>query len=156
MPHRSDAWQTRWAAIEAILSGGVVHSQDELLRALRARGFTVTQSSVSRDLREMGVAKVDGRYVPGRELGGGGGSADLRAVTRFVTSVETAGPNLLVLKTTTGTAQTVGIAVDRERWPEIVGTVAGDDTMFIAVKNRTHQAHVEARLAALMKEPEGE
>ena len=61
MSGRTEQWQPRWEAIRAVLGEREIRSQDQLLRALRLRGFTVTQSSVSRDLREMGVAKVEVR-----------------------------------------------------------------------------------------------
>jgi len=156
VPARNDQWQPRWEAIEAILSGVLIRSQGDLARELRQRGFGVTQSSVSRDLREMGVAKVEGRYVLGRDLGKAPSAlGGLHAVAGFVSGTDTAGPNLLVVRTTSGAAQTVALAIDAERWPEVVGTVAGDDTMFVAVRGRSQQARVEAKLRALIKEHGG-
>jgi transcriptional regulator of arginine metabolism len=157
MSGRTEQWQPRWEAIRAVLGEREIRSQDQLLRALRLRGFTVTQSSVSRDLREMGVAKVEGRYVLGRDLAAGPpGAGRFGAVAGFLVALETAGPNLLVARTTPGAAQTVALAIDTEGWPEVVGTVAGDDTLFLAVRGRSQQARVEARVLAFRKEQAGD
>lgn len=157
MSHRNEQWQERWAAIEGILGKEAVRNQTELLQRLKKLGFRVTQPSVSRDLQEMGVAKVGGRYVLAKTL-----SAEDRPATRlaevapFVAKVTAAGPHLLVVRTTTGTATSVALAIDGAGWPEVVGTVAGDDTLFIATTGRGHQVRVHARIASLAKESKSE
>jgi transcriptional regulator of arginine metabolism len=163
VPRNGENWRERQDAIRAILDAEAVESQEQLVRRLRRRGFRVTQSSVSRDLAELGVAKVDGRYVALARLaesvapgGPGGGAAvaprgRLAEVAAFVDGVAAAGPHLLVVKTPPGAASPVGIAIDAARWPEVVGTVAGDDTLFIATPGRAAQARVEARLAQLTR-----
>ena len=152
MPTRAESWQHRRAVIEKILHSEAIHSQGELVERLTARGFSVTQSSVSRDLQEIGAVRLGGRYVtpdklePARQP-----AAELAEVVGFVLSVAAAGPNLLVGKTPPGIAPLVALALDRAGWPEVVGTVAGDDTFLIAVAGRRQQVRVEAKLALLTK-----
>jgi len=160
VPRSGENWRERQQAIRAILDAEAVESQEQLVRRLRRRGFRVTQSSVSRDLAELGVAKVDGRYVALARLAesaaagrsGAAGPADrLAEVASFVDGIAAAGPHLLVVRTPPGAASPVGIAIDAARWPEVVGTVAGDDTLFVATTGRAAQARVEARLAQLTR-----
>lgn len=136
---------SRRAAILRIIRDSTVHNQDELVKVLRKQGFDATQSSVSRDLRELGVAKAGDRYiVPQAE--------DLlpanhfATVANFVIDVRTAGDALTVIKTTTGTAQSVAVAVDKSSWPEVVGTISGDDTIFIATEDGRAQRKLASRL----------
>src|SRR5690606_7530094 len=103
----------------------------DLVRLLRKEGHAVTQSSVSRDLRDLGVLKASGRYVlPPDEIVRVNGDFD--ALTRFVREIRTAGASLTIVKTTIGAAQSVAVAIDRAEWPEVAGTISGDDTIFIA------------------------
>jgi transcriptional regulator of arginine metabolism len=148
MPTPPDIWQKRQAAIRDLLARGPVRSQSDLLKKLAGRGFRVTQSSVSRDLREMHVAKVDGRYVLGEALAANGAAPARTAALALIHSVRRAGPNLLVVLAPPGSASAIGLAIDEARWPEVAGTVAGDDTLFVATATRSDQARVEARLEA--------
>jgi transcriptional regulator of arginine metabolism len=134
----------RRAAILRIIRESTVHNQDELVRALRRRGFDATQSSVSRDLRELGVAKAGDHYIAG--LADASDSNPFAAVATFVTDIRTAGASLTVVKTTTGTAQSVAVAIDEASWPEIVGTISGDDTIFIATEDARAQRKLTGRL----------
>ena len=121
-----------------------VHTQDEIAEELAKRGVTATQSSVSRDLRELGVAKLGDRYVlpdPQAPL-----KSDFSALKQFVHARLTAGTNLTVLKTTVGSAQSVAVAIDTARWPEVVGTLSGDDTIFIATAGAREQRQLSLRL----------
>ncbi len=153
MPRDVVATEKRRRAIAEILRREGVRDQEDLRRKLRARGFRVTQASVSRDLHELGAAKVDGRYVAGAVLAGGSRpGARLEEVSTFLLSASPAGPHLLVVRTPPGFATSLGLALDEAKWPEVVGTVAGDDTLFIATGGRRQQARVEARLAALRRE----
>ena len=121
----------RQEAILRILKEGEVHGQAELVRLLKKEGHEVTQSSVSRDLRELKVSRVDGRYVlPPDQIAHV--YSDFDALARFVRDIRPAGPSLTVIKTSIGTAQSVAVAIDRAAWPEVVGTISGDDTIFIA------------------------
>lgn len=134
---------SRRAAILRILQETPVRNQGELVRVLKRQGFEATQSSVSRDLRELGVAKAGDRYIPPVE---NVPHDPFEAVASFVTEIRTAGPSLTVVKTTTGGAQSVAVAIDRARWPEVVGTISGDDTIFVATEDGRDQRKLRDRL----------
>ncbi|MEZ5498165.1 MAG: hypothetical protein R3E77_01915 [Steroidobacteraceae bacterium] len=132
-------------ALLAILARHAVRRQEQLVALLEAEGFAATQSSVSRDLRDLGVIKVRGRYVaPGTTV------APVResfgSLRQFVRAAQPAGPTLTVLRTTVGAAQSVAVAIDRAAWPEVVGTLSGDDTIFIATPNHRAQHSLLERL----------
>lgn len=132
----------RQQAILGLLEKHAIGTQEALHRALRKVGVDVDQSTLSRDLRELGVKKIDGRYVqpPAGERPVASG---LGGVVRMVTPC---GPHLVVLKTIVGQAQPVALAIDARRDPAIVATLAGDDTVFIATRNRKAQAVALRRL----------
>ena len=137
-------------AILRILRGGVVRRQAELAQLLKKDGFQVTQSSVSRDLRELGVLKASGRYLPppdeiAHALG------NFARLAAFVRAVKPAGPSVTVLRTTTGAAQSVAVAIDNADWPEVVGTISGDDTIFIATPDAAAQSRLLERLHSLFR-----
>ena len=124
-----------------------VGRQTELVDLLRKLGHIATQSSVSRDLRELGVAKMGDRYVlPETAIQP---KNDFSALKQFVSARLTAGSNLTVLKTTVGSAQSVAVAIDTARWPEVVGTISGDDTIFIATAGAAAQRKLGDRLLSL-------
>lgn len=141
----------RLEAIREIIETESVTSQAALATRLTDRGFTVTQSSVSRDLRSLPVGKVGGAYritMQGASLMDG---AVLRETLRdAITSIASAGPNLLVVHTVIGGASRVGTVIDNAGWSEIVGTVAGDDTLFLAVAGQGASDDVRRRLEVLM------
>ncbi len=150
MPAAESQQSARREAIVRILNNGVITKQSDLVEELKREGLNATQSSVSRDLRELGVAKVGERYVPPQEEG----TASLEGFERvaqfgWVRDIKTAGPHLTVLLTAIGAAQSVGLAIDRARWPEIVGTLSGDDTVFIATSTLRHQQQVVRRLRSI-------
>jgi transcriptional regulator of arginine metabolism len=134
-------------ALRRIIRTGTVGRQADLVRLLEREGFEVTQSSVSRDLRDLGVAKVGDRYVLPEDATAP--VADFSRVVGFVLGVVPAGPNLLVVRTATGTAQSVALAIDRARWAEVVGTISGDDTIFVATDTARRQRTVADRLRAI-------
>lgn len=108
-----------------LISAEPIASQAELVRKLRSRNFDVTQASISRDLDELGVVKAAGIYtLPSRPKG-----AEVFGLRR----VEAAGENLIVAKCDPGLASAAAVKIDAMRIIEIVGTIAGDDTIFIAV-----------------------
>lgn len=152
MASEQEAKEQRHRRIQVLLRRGAVRRQEDLVARLADEGFQVTQSSVSRDLRELGVAKVAGRYVVPSPAPAAGSVADVGHLLR---SVHAAGPHLTVLLTETGAAQAVGVALDRARWAEIVGTIAGDDTVFAATAGPRDQTRVLHRLRALMAGREG-
>lgn len=134
----------RREALRGILRASPSRRQADLVRELKALGFVVTQSSVSRDLRELGVARIGDRYVLAEDASPG--ATPFGVLAGFVREVLTAGPNLTVVKTTVGTAQSVAVAIDRDRWPEVVGTISGDDTIFIASDDQQAQQRLVLRL----------
>ncbi|MCU1305340.1 MAG: transcriptional regulator, ArgR family [Acidobacteriaceae bacterium] len=142
---------SRHKAILQLLEQGPVSSQEELQRLLHRRGFDAGQATLSRDTRELGLVKSSGGYsLPGREAAG---ETDLPSVSRlvreFVTSVRTA-QNLLVTKTSVGSAQPVAAALDEENWPEAIGTVAGDDTILIVCENKRAAGRLADRIQGML------
>ena len=147
----SDAHQLeRRGAIMRILRGGLVRKQADLVRLLKKEGHGATQSSISRDLRDLGVLKASGRYLlPADEVTRANG--DFAALTQFVRQLRRAGASITVLRTTIGAAQSVAVAIDKAEWPEVAGTLSGDDTIFIATGNARAQDELISRLRALFR-----
>ncbi|HEY2146214.1 MAG TPA: hypothetical protein VGH12_09110 [Steroidobacteraceae bacterium] len=134
----------RRTVLAKIIREQVVGRQTELVALLRKRGVVATQSSVSRDLRELGVAKMGDRYVlPETSIQP---KNDFSTLKQFVNARLIAGNNLTVLKTTIGSAQSVAVAIDTAQWPEVVGTISGDDTIFIATAGAEAQRQLGDRL----------
>jgi transcriptional regulator of arginine metabolism len=133
----------RHSAIRTLIGEKAIASQDELRRKLLRRGFDVTQATLSRDIHEMRLAKGPNGY----ELPSNGTSSDadepsLKAVlSGFGLGVAQA-LNQLVLKTTAGAAQPVANALDREGLEEVVGTLAGDDTVLIICPDQKRASHL--------------
>ena len=150
MPTETELREQRHRAILSILRRAPVRRQDELVARLAERGLDVTQSSVSRDLRELGVAKLGGRYVAPAPAAAARETA--QEIAHYLRGAKPAGPYLTVVFTQAGAAQTVGLALDRTGWSEIVGTVAGDDTVFVASAGAREQTRVLHRLTALLAE----
>jgi transcriptional regulator of arginine metabolism len=144
MPHTNeDQAQRRWA-IRQLLHQGPAATQASLVSALQDRGFVATQSSVSRDLREIGAIKTAMGYsLPAADDPGEDHVASVADLLRAMTP---AGPNLLVVHTAVGAAQRVGLALDRCDWPGIVGTIAGDDTVFVATDSAATQKNLITRI----------
>lgn len=142
--HDHSETTARRDALAQILRRSAVRRQADLVRLLARAGHAATQSSVSRDLRELGVAKRGDRYVlpeePQPALDSFG------TVAPFVRDIRAAGACLTVVRTTAGAAQSVAIVVDRAGWPEVVGTLSGDDTIFIATDGLRAQRAVISRL----------
>jgi len=135
----------RRLAIAKLLREHAIERQSELVELLRAAGFNATQSSVSRDLKDMGAVKLKNGYsLPEGESDGNGDS--LQQVAEFVREIRAAGANLIVVTTAVGAAQRVAVTLDRIHWPEIVGTLSGDDTIFIATTTAAQQRRLRARL----------
>ena len=134
----------RRTMLAKIIREQVVGRQVQLVAMLREHGHVATQSSVSRDLRELGVAKLGDRYV--LPDGAAAPKNDFSTLKQFVSAQLTAGTNLTVLKTTVGSAQSVAVAIDTARWPEVVGTVGGDDTILAITPNAKAAAQLAHRL----------
>jgi transcriptional regulator of arginine metabolism len=148
MPVAAEPMQKRQRAILAILRSRRVARQVELVRLLRERGIRATQSSISRDLQQLGIAKLDSGYQP-LEQPHEDGDRDAALLAEFVQEIRTAGGNLTVVRTAEGAAQRVALYLDRSGWPEIVGTVSGDDTIFVATRGGGDQRRLLARMRAV-------
>ena len=122
-------------------------TQEELAELMADRGVEVSQVTLSRDLRELGVVKSPEGYREPDSAARPSGDALLRTLRDFLVGVEVA-QNLVVLKTNPGGAAAVALGLDRASWDEIVGTVAGDDTIFAA----TPSAGAAKRLAERLRE----
>jgi transcriptional regulator of arginine metabolism len=131
----------RHLKILELISTRSVRTQEELADALTAQGWEVTQSSVSRDIAALRLIKVDGAYrrPPPRAPHT---DPDERRVGEGVLTMETAGDALVVLHTSPGEANHVAVALDRLAWAEVIGSIAGDDTIFLAVKDARAQRRV--------------
>jgi len=147
MPTAVAQQQARRRAIAELLERKKITRQVELVRLLRDEGFDATQSSVSRDLKDLGVAKLTTGYeLPASDQGPGDDAQALQLVAEFVRELQAAGPHLLVVATAIGAAQRVAVTLDRVAWPEIVGTLSGDDTIFIATAGAAQQRRLVTRL----------
>ncbi len=149
--------QLRQRAIRDLLAQRPIRTQQELASALRERGFRATQATISRDVAELGLIKTSNTgaltyAVPARLTEAETtGEERLRALLRDLpVDVREAGL-LLVLKALPGSAHAIAAALDRARWPEVVGSIAGDDTLFVAFADRGSLQRVKARLAQLSK-----
>ncbi len=143
----------RRKALKSLLRRRKPSTQQSLVESLKAKGFHITQSSLSRDLQFLGARKTDGIYSLNSEGEGepqaGLAYPTLAELEPFVRGVRAAGPNLLVLATRSGLAQTVALALDSMAMPEVVGTIAGDDIVFVATPARGAQRRLEDRFEQL-------
>ena len=147
--------QERQDVIRDIIGKQSIETQEDMVRALRERGFHSTQATVSRDIREMRLLKVatpDGAYkyalsgsetqeVPGRMI---------YFISESIVSVQTA-LNIVVVKTRSGAAGAVAESLDGMAWPEVVGTLAGDNTIMIVAHDNQSAARVEEKIERLNK-----
>ena|ERR671937_831199 len=143
--------RSRQAVILQVLEDGPAASQDDLRRELARHGFKVTQATLSRDIHELKLVKTtEGYRVPANDRPP---EVILPPMTRlvrdFVSDVRQA-QNLLVVKTSVGSAQPVAAALDAEGWPEAVGTIAGDDTILIISTDKKSAAKLATRLQELL------
>ena len=139
----------RHLKILEVISTRAVHTQEELAEALSAEGWEVTQSSISRDIAALRLVKADGAYrrAPRASVAR---DPDERRIAESVLTCEPAGDALLVLHTPPGEANRVAVALDRLAWPDIVGTIAGDDTIFLATKDAPAQRRVLRHIRILV------
>ncbi|HET6629161.1 MAG TPA: hypothetical protein VFG91_05270 [Woeseiaceae bacterium] len=137
---RSDRRET----LRRLLEQGPATTQQALVDALTAAGFDATQSSISRDLKDLGAVKTASGYeLPGAEPDA---VDEMAQVANLLVDLQPAGPNLLVIRTAIGAAQRVALALDRCGWPEIVGNVGGDDTVFTATPDARAQRALTQRI----------
>lgn len=129
----------RHLKILEIISTHAVHTQEELALALAREGWDVTQSSVSRDITALHLVKVEGAYRRAAVSHRPRHDPDEQRIAEGVLTIEPAGDALIVLHTPPGEANRVGAALDRLAWPDMLGNISGDDTIFVAVKNPAAQ-----------------
>lgn len=124
-------------------------NQQELCKVLARRGFQVTQATLSRDINELRLVKTpEGYILPNGDAPVEPMPAVSRVLREFVREIRRA-QNLLVIKTIPGSAQPVAVAIDAEGWEEVVGTVAGDDTILIISGNNKKARQLQARLEGM-------
>jgi transcriptional regulator of arginine metabolism len=142
---------SRHKAILELLDEAPVSSQEDLQRLLHRRGLDAGQATLSRDIRELGLVKTSAGYsLPGRDVAGDTALPSVsRLVREFVTSVKAA-QNLLVTKTSIGSAQPVAAALDEENWPEAIGTIAGDDTILIVCQDKRAAGRLAGRIQGML------
>ncbi|NLH49673.1 MAG: arginine repressor [Myxococcales bacterium] len=140
--------ERRRQQIMALIATEPVATQGQLVQLLRRQGIVCTQASVSRDIKELGLIKQGGRYAKASAVAA---PRELSAeVLPRVRAVLPAGDALVVIKTNPGEASLVAIAVDAANWPSVVGTVAGDDTVFVACPGHPGQKKTIRRLQAAL------
>ena len=140
----------RHAAILKLVRAQTVASQEQLRELLKTEGFDVTQATLSRDIRDLGLAKVaapDGgsHYAPPPETGATMRPQLQQLLPTLLVSLDGVGP-LIVLKTPAGGAQALGLALDAAGWTEIIGTIAGDDAVLVITRSERARRAVQTRL----------
>ncbi len=152
----TDARARRQKAIADLIRGEPIASQEEVTARLAAQGYAVTQATVSRDLDQLGAVKVKRggslAYALPDQLGDSDWAAGRlqRIIAEWVQTVEAAG-NILVLRTPPGSAHLVGAAIDQARLAEIAGTVSGDDTLLLVIRDGFAAQDVKAKIDALRR-----
>jgi transcriptional regulator of arginine metabolism len=153
----SESRLRRQKAIADLIRAEPLGSQEEVTARLGAIGYSVTQATVSRDLDQMGAVKVKRGGALSYALPDQAGANDWaaarlrRILNEWVLSVEAAG-NLLVLRTPPGSAHLVGLALDQARLDEVAGTICGDDTLFVALRDGVEPGYMAKRFRELSKE----
>ena len=137
----------RHGQILKLIRNRSLSTQDELARALKESGIDATQVTLSRDIRELGLVKTSEGY---REMERESPNLQFAALaTEFLTDVRQA-QNQIVLRTAPGHASSVAVALDDEEWPEVVGTIAGDDTILVICPNESTAKGVRRKLLKLV------
>ena len=139
----------RHLKILEIISTHAIRTQEELADALAQEGWEVTQSSVSRDIAALHLVKVEGAYQRAAMAHRPRHDPDEQRIAEGVLTIEPAGDALIVLHTPPGEANRVGAALDRLAWPDMLGNISGDDTIFVAVKNPAAQRRFVATVRRL-------
>ena len=145
--------QERLDAIRQVIEARDISTQEELIAELEKLGHEVTQATVSRDIGELGLLKVKVvNSSRGRQVYSLPEIERLRSMlSEFMISIDRAG-NLIVVKTTPGTAQAVASAIDAAKWADVLGTVGGDDTVLIITRDENVGSYIVGRLMRLSKE----
>ncbi|MBQ6077557.1 MAG: arginine repressor [Clostridia bacterium] len=145
----------RHAMILKLIASEDIDTQEELARLLSAQGFTVTQATVSRDIKELRLIKVltgDGhyKYATVEKAETDLQERFIRLFSNCVVSITSSG-NLIVLKTMAGSAAVAAEAIDSLKWPEIAGSIAGDNTIFVAVREGKNVSDLIKKFQKMMK-----
>jgi len=141
--------RARHSRILEIIRDHSVESQESLSALLRDDGVEAAQTTISRDIRELGLVKVRGRYQAAAAPPAVSSSGALRRVfAQFITRTDTAG-NIVVIRTLPGNAHTVCVALDAAEWQEVVGTIAGDDTIFVLARDPGECRNILLRMGEL-------
>jgi len=140
----------RHKAIIDLVRSGEIASQDELLEALRAKDIEVSQSTLSRDIQELRLAKTGGMYTIVDVEPVHSEDSLRRIIREFLEDIAVTN-NLVILKTGNGHASTVSQAIDEEHWPETIGSIAGENTVFVAVRSERDGRKVEKRLREILE-----
>lgn len=146
----------RHAKIVELIRMYDIDTQEELAERLQENGFCVTQATVSRDIRDLQLTKISAegnrqKYALLRETGSGLSEKYIRVLKDGYASMDMA-QNILVIKTVSGMAMAVAAAVDAMEWREIVGTIAGDDTVMCAVRSTEETVQVMDKIYQLVNE----
>jgi transcriptional regulator of arginine metabolism len=138
----------RHGQILKLVRSGAIFTQDELAHALKKSGIQATQVTLSRDIRELRLVKTQDGYAETTAEGAGPQFSTLAA--EFLVDVRSA-QNLVVLRTAPGHANSVAVALDEEEWPDVVGTIAGDDTILVIAPDVGTAARIRKKLLALLR-----
>jgi transcriptional regulator of arginine metabolism len=139
----------RQGIIWEIVRKGKVKSQKEFSSLLKQKGIGVTQSTLSRDIRDLGLVKSRGSYRVSGELNPTPSTEALRrAFAQFVIRTGISG-NIVMVKTSPGNAHSIGVILDAAQWPEVLGTVAGDDTVFVLLHSSRYGKKVLGKMREL-------
>ena len=141
----------RHNAILDLVREGEITSQDDLMRGLKARNIKVSQSTLSRDIQELRLAKSGGVYTVVATEPVKASEESLRRIIREFTLDIDVAENIVVVKTGPGHASTVSQALDEAGWPEWVGSIAGENTVFVAARSARDGKKLELRLRELLK-----
>jgi transcriptional regulator of arginine metabolism len=141
----------RHNAILDLVRSGEIASQEDLMRGLKARNIGVSQSTLSRDIQELGLAKAGGIYtVVDSEPAVSHSEGSLgRIIREFMIDIDVA-QNIVVVKTGPGHASTVSQALDEAGWPEWVGSIAGENTVFAVARSSKDAKKLQERLRKLL------
>src|SRR5262245_60262179 len=139
----------RHARIVELVTKRSVQSQLQMAGLLRAQGVAVTQATLSRDIREMGLVKVRGRYQSASSPAGPPPRDLRRSLQQLVVQSAVSG-NILMVKTAPGNAHPLGVILDSAEWPEVLGTVAGDDTVFALLRSAAQGRRLLRKIEELL------
>ena len=147
MPQSPQNQILRQETIRELLLSDSASTQKSLVEQLNKKGFAVTQSSVSRDLREIGAVKSNHGYslISSEKVN----NQVQNNVLGLIKNIQEVGTNLLVIKTAIGSAQQVALYLDNSDWSETVGNIGGDDTVFTAVSNKRAQRTLQNKISYL-------